>query len=120
MAASQDILVVVHTANELEPNLVAVRIISARKPSRRELRGYQEGIMSSNENDMRDEYDFSEGQRGKFHRPGMTLTLPLRVRLGQSSVSFLAAEAAKNGVSPEDFASSILETQLARMRSLGS
>ena len=72
--------------------------------------------MSTNGSDMRDEYDFSEGQRGKFHRPGMTLTLPLRVRIRQSSLSFLAAEAARSGVSPEDLASSILETQLARMQ----
>ena len=72
--------------------------------------------MSNDGSDMRDEYDFSEAQRGKFHRPGMTLTLPLRVRIRQSSLSVLAAEAARSGVSPEDLASSILETQLARMK----
>jgi hypothetical protein len=72
--------------------------------------------MSSNGPNIRDEYDFAGAQRGKFHQSGVTLTLPLRVRLHQSSLSFLAAEAAKNGVSPEDLAASILETQLGRMQ----
>jgi uncharacterized DUF497 family protein len=43
MAENEHVLLVVHTATELEPNMVAVRIISARKPTRRELRRYREG-----------------------------------------------------------------------------
>jgi uncharacterized DUF497 family protein len=43
MAENKDVLVVVHTATELAANVVAVRIISARKPTRRELNRYQEG-----------------------------------------------------------------------------
>jgi hypothetical protein len=50
---------------------------------------------------MRAEYDFSKGERGKFYRPGMTITIPVRVQLGQASVSFLAEKAEKKGISLE-------------------
>jgi uncharacterized DUF497 family protein len=41
-AATGNLLVVVHTWVEIDPNLVAVRIISARRPTRREARQYRE------------------------------------------------------------------------------
>ena len=68
--------------------------------------------MSDNEKDMRAEYDFSKGERGKFYRPGMTITISVRVRLGQASVKFLEEKAKKKGVSLEDLAADILETEV--------
>ena len=69
---------------------------------------------------MRAEYDFSKGERGKFHHPGMTITIPIRVQLGQAAVSFLAEKAAKKGVSLEALAADILETEVALMQRTGA
>jgi hypothetical protein len=76
--------------------------------------------MSDNEDDMRVEYDFSKAERGKFYRPGMVITIPVRVQLGQASVSFLAEKAEKKGVSLETLAADILETEVALMQRTGA
>jgi hypothetical protein len=69
---------------------------------------------------MRPEYDFSKAERGKFYRPGMTITIPIRVQLGQAAGSFLAEKAAKKGVSQEALAADILETEVALMQRAGA
>ena len=76
--------------------------------------------MSNNEEDMRAEYDFSKAERGKFYHPNMTITMPVRLRLGQAVVSFLEEKAEKKGVSLEDLAADILETEVALMRRTGT
>jgi hypothetical protein len=44
-----------------------IRIISARKPTRSERNNYEkESTEAENEWEMRDEYDFSKGIRGKY------------------------------------------------------
>jgi uncharacterized DUF497 family protein len=76
--------------------------------------------MGDNEDNMRAEYDFSKGERGKFYRPGMTITIPVRVQLGQASVNFLAEKAEKKGISLEALAADILETEVALMQRTGA
>jgi hypothetical protein len=46
---------------------------------------------------MRDEYDFSKGERGRFHRPDAALTPP--VHLDSEVLEFLTARAKARGVS---------------------
>ena len=45
---------------------------------------------------MKDEYDFSEGERGKFYRPGAKLNLP--VYLDDDILTYLNERAASKGV----------------------
>jgi uncharacterized protein len=42
-AGSSELLVVIHTFDESDSELVAVRIISVRRPTRREISNYREG-----------------------------------------------------------------------------
>jgi hypothetical protein len=44
---------------------------------------------------MKDEYDFSKAERGKFHRPGAELVPP--VHLEPEVLSYLSARAAAQG-----------------------
>lgn len=45
---------------------------------------------------MKPEYNFEEGVRGRFHRPGATLQIP--VYLDPEVLAFLSAKAEKKGV----------------------
>ena len=45
---------------------------------------------------MKDEYDFSEGERGKFYRPGAKLNLP--VYLDDDVLTYLNERVASKGV----------------------
>ena len=49
---------------------------------------------------MKKEYDFSKGVRGKFHRPDVTLNLP--VYLDADVLDYLAAKARIKGVEVND------------------
>jgi uncharacterized DUF497 family protein len=42
--SSSDLLLVVHTMDQIDDDLVVIRIISARRPTARERRDYFEGI----------------------------------------------------------------------------
>jgi len=46
LASTGNLLVIVHTWTEIDPHRSAVRIISARRPTRKETRQYREGPMS--------------------------------------------------------------------------
>lgn len=74
--------------------------------------------MINERQDEMPEFDFSKAERGKLYRPGMTVTIPVRARLGQASLSFLAAKAEKKGVRLEDLVTSILEKEIALLREL--
>ena len=56
---------------------------------------------------MNDEYDFSNGQRGKFHRPGARLNLP--VYLDDELRARLEARAEAEGVSLSDLVNDLLK-----------
>ncbi len=45
---------------------------------------------------MRDEYDFSKGQRGKFYRPDMKLNIP--IYLDEAVSTFVEKIASKKGI----------------------
>ena len=55
---------------------------------------------------MKDEYDFSDAERGKFHRPGAQL-IP-SVHLDPEVLSYLAARAEASGTSLNDLVNELL------------
>jgi predicted HicB family RNase H-like nuclease len=59
---------------------------------------------------MRDEYDFSKAQRGKFYRPDAELVPP--VHLEPEVLAFLAARAAARGVSLSDLVNTLLKKDI--------
>lgn len=60
---------------------------------------------------MKSEYDFSKGVRGKFHRPGATLNLP--VYLDADVLDYLAAKAKMKGVEVNDMVNDLLRKDIA-------
>ncbi len=60
---------------------------------------------------MKREYDFSKGVRGKFHRPGTTLNLP--VYLDADILDYLAAKAKTKGVAINDIVNDLLRKDIA-------
>ena len=70
---------------------------------------------SAVDDDMPDEIDFSGGTRGKFHRPGATLSLP--VYLDADVQAQLAAIAAERGVPVSDLANELLKKEIAILES---
>ena len=68
--------------------------------------------MTDNENDfeMEKEYDFSNAERGKFHRPGATLRLP--VYLDEPLQAYLSAAAERKGISLADLVNNLLSKEI--------
>jgi hypothetical protein len=66
---------------------------------------------SPNDNDIPAEINFSGGSRGKFHRPGARLNLP--VYLDPDVQAYLSALAAKKGVPLSDLANDLLKKDIA-------
>jgi hypothetical protein len=59
---------------------------------------------------MKDEYDFSHGERGKFYRPGAKLTLP--VYLDDEVQSYLAQRASERGVELSELVNDLLRKDI--------
>jgi hypothetical protein len=59
---------------------------------------------------MRDEYDFSKGERGKFHRPGAELRLPVYLDAGVQNT--LAAIASAKGIDLSVFVNELLKKDI--------
>ena len=59
---------------------------------------------------MKPEYDFSKGQRGKFHKAGAVFKLP--VYLDQDVQSYLAAKAQSKGVELSDLVNDLLKKEI--------
>jgi hypothetical protein len=59
---------------------------------------------------MKDEYDFSNGTRGKFYRPGAKLTLP--VYLDHEVQSYLAQRAAARGIELSELVNELLRKDI--------
>ncbi len=55
---------------------------------------------------MRKEYDFWKGTRGKFHRPGASLCLP--IYLDKKALAFVQAIARKKGMEVSAVASQLI------------
>jgi hypothetical protein len=63
---------------------------------------------------MKDEYDFSKAERGKFFRPNLRLIPP--VRLEPEVLDFLAASAAKRGTTVNELVNQLLKNDIASIR----
>jgi hypothetical protein len=63
-----------------------------------------------NSDDIRDEYDFSKAERGKFHRPGASLAAPLD--LDPQVLAFLTARAEARGVSLSELVNALLRKDI--------
>jgi len=63
---------------------------------------------------MKDEYDFSKAERGKFHRPNLRLIPP--VRLEPEVLDFLAASAEKRGTTVNELINQLLKNDIASIR----
>lgn len=59
---------------------------------------------------MKPEYNFENGERGKFHRPGATLQIP--VYLEPDVLAFLAAKAEKKGVEIDQIVNDLLKRDI--------
>lgn len=59
---------------------------------------------------MRDEYDFSDAQRGRFHRPDAVLTPP--VHLAPEVLAFFTARARERGVSLSKLVNAVLKKDI--------
>ncbi len=59
---------------------------------------------------MRDEYDFSRGQRSKFHRPDLRLAPP--VRLDPDVLAYLTERARSSGTSLNDLVNQLLKKDI--------
>jgi hypothetical protein len=66
---------------------------------------------SPDDNDIPAEINFSGGSRGKFHRPGARLNLP--VYLDPDVQAYLSVLAAKKGVPLSDLANDLLKKDIA-------
>ena len=60
---------------------------------------------------MKDEYDFSKGERGKFHRPGTRMNLP--VYLDEDVRRYLQERAEAKGVSLSDLVNELLKQDIS-------
>jgi hypothetical protein len=63
-----------------------------------------------NSDDMRDEYDFSKAERGKFHRPNASLAPP--IHLEPAVLSFLTARAQARGVTLSELVNALLKKDI--------
>lgn len=63
-----------------------------------------------NSDNMRDEYDFSKSERGKFHRPNASLAPP--IHLEPEVLAFLTARAAARGVSLNELVNALLKKDI--------
>ena len=59
---------------------------------------------------MKDEYDFSKGERGRFYRAGAVLVPP--VHLDPEVVAFLSARAKARGVSLSELVNALLKKDI--------
>lgn len=105
------LLVVIHTYEELTPLEAHVRIISARPATAREQRCYETRL---GEPTMKDEYDFSNAQRGKFFHANAGLDLP--VYLDNDVREYLSARARAQGIDVNQLVNELLKRDIASMQ----
>jgi hypothetical protein len=74
------------------------------------------GNNPSDDGDMPDEIDFSNGIRGKFYRPGVKLNVP--VYLDAEVQASLTTIAAKRGVPLSDLANDLLKKEIANLEAV--
>ena len=67
---------------------------------------------------MKDHYDFSKGERGKFYRPNAEHKIPLY--LDSDVLEFLTTQARARGIEPNDLANQMLKKDIELVRSMES
>ena len=60
---------------------------------------------------MREEYDFSKGERGKFYKPNTTINLP--VYLDNEVLNYLSAKAKAKGIELNTMVNDLLKKDIA-------
>ena len=63
-----------------------------------------------NSDDMKNEYDFSKAERGKFHRPNASLAPPLD--LDPEVLAFLTARADARGITLSELVNALLKKDI--------
>jgi hypothetical protein len=66
---------------------------------------------------MKSEYNFEKSVRGKFHRPGATLQIP--VYLEPEILAFLSAKAEKKGVEVDRIVNDLLKGDIGIIETVG-
>jgi len=66
---------------------------------------------------VKPEYNFSKGERGKFHRPNATFQIP--VYLEPEVLAFLAAKAEKKGVDIDRIVNDLLKRDIGIFETAG-
>lgn len=66
---------------------------------------------------MKDEYDFSNAQRGKFYKPNMRLIPP--VRLEPEVLDFLATRAQQRGTTINQLVNQLLKKDIELIQAAG-
>jgi uncharacterized DUF497 family protein len=88
----------------------SIAIAASCASSRREGRPGIGASIPRGSQSMRDEYDFSKGERGKFHRPDAVLTPP--VHLDPAVLTFLTARAEARGVTLNELVNALLKKDI--------
>lgn len=65
---------------------------------------------------MKDEYDFSDAQRGKFYKPNLRLTPP--VRLEPAVLEFLATHAEARGTTVNELVNQLLKKDMELVKTV--
>ena len=68
-------------------------------------------------NDMRDEYDFSKGERGKFYRPDSKLNIP--IYLDEEVLDFVKKIASKKGVDRSTVVNDLIKGNIKIAQAIG-
>ncbi len=66
---------------------------------------------------MKDEYDFSKAERGKFFRPGARLAPPVHIE--PRILDFLVARAQAKGVTLDQLVNELLRQDIERIEAAG-
>ena len=109
LSHATNLLLVVHTHVELTQDHVCIRIISARKPTKREKRDYEQASAKA-ASEMKREYDFSSATCGKFFRKDAVLVPP--VRLEPDVLAYLQARATAKGTRLSDLVNQLLKKDI--------
>ena len=65
---------------------------------------------------MRDEYDFSRGERGKFYTPDAEFVIP--IYLDQDVIGYLSERAEAKGVEVEELVNDMLRRDIALVEAI--
>ncbi len=109
--ANYHLIVTIHTWQEDRDNIY-VRIISASRATAHEIRNHSETIKKGDP--MREEYDFSKGERGKFYRPNAKVHLP--VYLDDDVQAALLSLAAATGKDYSAFINELLKKDIEQIQ----